>query len=264
MSHNKKSPEDDEALRFENEFLKAKIAAEYGGIHGEVNGDTPPEIENEFLNNIIEFEETMKNANEVLVYDFLGRPDFVNEQDLNDEQLAVELERVNDLLLSKAIVCDIISQVEDRLLYKFLTEELILLTIQDKSIPGMICQFIYEDFHPDHEYDTRSRCEEFLEMFFGDDFHKQIQIFFPKDIRNFAELCEFHDCFHVFRNLEFEIQAAEVIPEKCIRKANVSFDAVTSPGTNPIHYAGEATFELDYKYDWWVVVSAILPGMNTN
>ena len=261
MSNKKKSPEDADALRFENEFLKAKIAAEYGGVHGNDNGETPPEIENAFLNHVLRFEETMKNAKEIPVYEFIGKPEFVNEQDLSDELLPAALDMVMELLEEYKIECDTLQEVDDRSLYKFLTEELFQQTIPDKRLPGMITHFIYEDFHPDHEYDTRMRCEEFLVMFFGENFHKQIQIFFADDIKNLDEICEFHDCFHEFRNVKFEVMNAEVVPGECIRKATLSFDAVTSPGTKPIHYESEALFELDYKYNWWVVVSAVLPGM---
>ena len=261
MSLKNISDEDNEALRFENEFLKAKLSAEYGGINSPVNGDVPPEVENEFLTNIIRFEEAMKHAKEILIYDFIGRPEFIKEQDLSDEQLAFELERVNDLMFSKNIVCDILTQVEDRLFYKFLTDELFQQTIMDKRIPGMITHYIYEDFHPDHEYDTRNRCEEFIAIFFSADFHISIRNCSMERIRNFVDLIEFHDAFEEFRNVEFEILDAAAAPTECIRKATISFDAVIEAGTKPIHYSGEATFELEYEYEWWTVISAHFPGM---
>jgi len=264
MKHEKKSTEDAEALRFENEFLKAKIAAEYGSMDADVGSDVPPEVENEFLNNVIRFEKIMKDATEVNAYDFLERPEFVREEDLNDDQLTIELERLNDLLFEKSIVLNVIHDVEDRLVYKFITEEFFQLAITNKTVPGMIRHFIYEEFHPNHVHDTAKRCEEFLNMFFGKDFHVEIRQCSMEEIRNFVEISEFYDCFEQFKNVNFEILPADAAPENCIRKATLSFDAITSPGTKPIHYDGEATFELEYQYGWWVVIRAVFPGMTDN
>ena len=49
------SDDPEENLRMQNDFLKMKMMAESGAIFGGVEG-LPPEIENQFLNNILEFE----------------------------------------------------------------------------------------------------------------------------------------------------------------------------------------------------------------
>ena len=261
----KKLPnEDDEAIRFENEFLKDKINAQYGGIHGSGDLETPPEILNTFLNDMIEFEHAMNDRNEVLLYDFIGRPEFILEQDLSDEQVKVELERVNDMLFSINIVYDNINDVEDRLLYKFVTEDLFQQQIPDKLIPGTVSHYIYEDFHPDQEYNSRMRCVEFIDVFFSSDFEIQVCDLFLEDIRNFDDLYDFHYTFEEFRNVKYEVLDAAIVPGECIRKATISFDAVSSVGTEPIHYSGDATFELEYKYDRWSVIAVQLPGMETS
>lgn len=259
----KKLPnEDDEAIRFENEFLKAKINAQNGGIHGGGDLETPPENLNTFLNDMVEFENAMNGKNEVLLYDFIGRPEFIFEQDLSDEQVTVELERVNDMLFSINVVYDNIKDVEDRLLYKFVTEELFQQHISAKRLPGMVIQYMYEGFHPDHEYDSRMRCEEFMDVFFSSDFEIQVCDLFLDEIRNFDDLYDFHFTFQEFRNLKYEVLDAAIVPGECIRKATISFDAITSSDTKLIHYEGEATFDLDYENESWVVRSAQFPGMN--
>ncbi|MBL0340870.1 MAG: hypothetical protein IPP71_08060 [Bacteroidetes bacterium] len=256
---NKIPNNDEEALRFENEFLQAKIAAEYGGMNGG-NENTPPEILNAFLKNIIEFEESMKDAKEVLLYDYIGRPEFKKEEELTNEQVKVELELMNDILFVHNIAYDNIHPAEDRQLYKFVTEELFQQTISDRPISGMTTNFIYEEFHPYHVADTYERCEEFIKMFFSDTFKEKIQSCFPKSIKNLAELCNFHNAFEEFRNVNYKFSDAVVEPDQCVRKATISFDAVTSVGTKPIHFSGEAVFELEYKYDWWSVNSARFRG----
>ncbi len=262
MSRKKMPAKVAEDLRFENEFLKAKISAEFGARHTGASEDCPPEIENEFLHNVIKYEEALKDAKEIPIYDLIGRPEYMKEQDLSDDQLTAELERVNDLLFEKGIACDTICQVDNRLLYKFLTEELFQQPILDMNLPGMVTHFIYEEFHPNHAYDTFRQCEEILKAFFAKDFHERIEYCFPRHIRNFAELSEFRDCFCKFKKVKFELmEFSEILPGECTRKATVSFDAFTSPGTKPIHYEGEATFELKYENEWWNVLKVRIPGM---
>ena len=61
MSTPGKPNSDDEALRFENEFLKAKIMAEHGAlnVHLLMGDDASPEEENEFLKAFAAHDETL-------------------------------------------------------------------------------------------------------------------------------------------------------------------------------------------------------------
>ena len=121
--------------------------------------------------------------------------------------------------------------------------------------------YFYEDFHPNKEYDTRKVCEEFIDVFFGSDFHIRIRDYAMEHIRNFVELCYFYDSFEEFRNLEYEFIETPITPGECTRTAKISFEAVTSAGIKPIHFSGVATFELEYAYEFWTVIRAEFPGM---
>ena len=82
-----------------------------------------------------------------------------------------------------------------------------------------------------------------------------------EEIRNLVDLFYFHDAIEEFRNVEFEILNAPITPGECVRKATIGFEAVSSVGIKPIHYSGEATFEMEYFNDQWIVISATFPGM---
>jgi len=47
---------DPEDMRSENEIMKIKMQAEFGAVFGETATDLPPEIEQQLLNNVYEFE----------------------------------------------------------------------------------------------------------------------------------------------------------------------------------------------------------------
>jgi hypothetical protein len=262
MENEKNSAELLEALRFENELLKVKIMAQFGPTHIYFNKDFPPDVENEFLKSILAVEEDEAQFEEIPIYDFIGRPDFIKETDLSDEELEIELDRVSDLLSDKNIIYDSIFEVDDRDMYKFLTEDLFQHPIINNFVEGWGSHYYYETFHPNHENDTGELCEDFIDAFFANDFHEKINEFPTYVIRNYDDLMEFHDLFCGFRNVGTELISCEgVVPDHCFRKVKVSFDAYTSPDTKPIFYTGEAAFELEYSDETWIIVSVMLPGM---
>jgi len=261
MPRKKMSAEELETLRFENEFLKAKIMAEHGAVHvcANPNGDTPPEVENEILKTIVERDEAV--AEEIPIYDYIGRPVYLKEEDMSDELLEYELERIFDLLCEKNILIDSIYQVDDRAMYKFLTEDLFKHPIVNNFFHGMGSIYMYEDFHPNHEHKTGDLCEGFLDIFFAGDFYERVQEFSPVHFKNFVELTEFRDLYCGFRNVGYELLPCEVIPDRCTRNIRVSFDAYTNPGLRPAFFKGVATFELEYVANVWTITLVTLPGM---
>ena len=180
---------------------------------------------------------------------------------MSDELLEYELERIIDLMNEKNILIDSIFQVDDRAMYKFLTEDLFQHPIVNNFFHGMGSIYMYEDFHPNHEHDTCELCEDFIDIFFASDYHEKVGEFSPHYMRNFVELSEFHDMFCGFRNVGYEFLPCEVKPDQCTRKARLSFDAYTNPGTKPVFYTGEATFELEYVNGSWIIKLVMLPGM---
>ena len=78
---------------------------------------------------------------------------------------------------------------------------------------------------------------------------------------NSADLCNFRQAFDEFRNVKYELLNADITSVECIRKANISFDAIGGSGIEPIHFSGEATFHMKYMDEDWQVISAMFPGM---
>ena len=65
-----------EALRLENELLTLKLIAELGA-KSDSTADIPPEVENQFLKNILAFEQaTAQGSKQIPIYQLLGRPAF--------------------------------------------------------------------------------------------------------------------------------------------------------------------------------------------
>ncbi len=102
-------------------MLKSKLNLK-GGSFREEHG-VPPEIENAFLKNVLEFEETEP----IPMYQYLHiKPDtFPAEKDLNGKELEEQYNQLEQLLNAHNIVIDLQPDLPRRFAYKFLTEEVL-------------------------------------------------------------------------------------------------------------------------------------------
>jgi len=144
------SDDPQENLRIENEIIKLKLSAEFGAVH---NGseNIPPAMEHFFLQQIERFEKEWhkQQLDFIRIYDFLGRPKFIDPKDLKPTHVAIQLNRILKLLQEKNINVYFIRDYHPLLKYKFLTEELFQHEMENISMPGWNMNFIYEEFRPE-------------------------------------------------------------------------------------------------------------------
>ncbi len=156
----------------ENKKKRKKLKEKFGGeYYKNEDSELPPKIENEFLDYIIKFEEEWENAEEMEVYEYLGKPKFKKLTDIKEIDLPVEIEKVLDIYYSKNINIDVIEEedVSEADFYKFLTEELIQHKFYPMPISGTTTHFIYEEFHPSDKLDAKDAIEDvLLDAFFSD------------------------------------------------------------------------------------------------
>jgi hypothetical protein len=138
------NPQDE--LKAENELLKIKLELEHGMTHSE--SKLSPEMENEWLNYINNFEQRHKDCKRVTVYEFIGKPEFKKPEDLKDEEVEAELDRWLGLMDEKGVSLDVLAEYPPRVIYQFITGELFEHETDDIHIEGMKTWFIYEDFYP--------------------------------------------------------------------------------------------------------------------
>ena len=76
MNENFESPDEEENLKNENEFLKMKLMLEQGAQFEtmKTDGGLPADIENQFLRNIMEYEKQAAERKMIKVYDKIERP----------------------------------------------------------------------------------------------------------------------------------------------------------------------------------------------
>ena len=169
----KKSNPAVERLKEENTMLKMKLMLEHGAeFGGNKNPELPPELEHFFLNNMVELEETLASRPMTTVFRAIGSPTHflpvsqIAEEDIQDawNELRIHLNRYGVDLSA----CS--PAVTPRELYRFTVEELFEHQMMALDLPGWRCNFIYDEFHPDPEFEaiTRARVSGLYAIFSPD------------------------------------------------------------------------------------------------
>jgi hypothetical protein len=266
------SDDPEENLRMENELLRLKLQAELGG-QSHSSGNLPPELENEFLKNILAFEHNYANSKRITIYDLLGKPEFKKTEDLNDEAIELALEEVTNLLAKKNIMVHFDEECNSRTRYHFITEELFEKETDDFKIPGMTTNFDYEEFHPNHKKDIQNRAIEFLSGWFKQSFDENSweladyfvlpdrRVLSKKDI--IAQLKNIFNTYKAFTNEDFFIKEIkfELNENGGLGHAEggVKYDAVLENGETIVIQGGFKLY-LSNENGWWSIFHIVFPG----
>ncbi|MBK6267342.1 hypothetical protein JKA74_20030 [Marivirga sp. S37H4] len=160
-----------EKIRQENEIKKLKLSAEFGAnFYNSENTNLPADVESQFLNYIQQFEEAAARKESKKIKEVLGNPVFKPRESLTDEELKDELSKVLEFMDLYHINLDVIYEVNEREIYRFVTEELMEEQLSIFGVPGMTSCFIYEEFYPNHEEDIKRYSVEFLDSLFNKNF----------------------------------------------------------------------------------------------
>ncbi len=155
MAKRKRKKKSAEELGTENELLKLKMMAEFGGdfMGGE---ELPPDVENQFLKQVMSFHKMHDNSKLTSVYKFIGEPEYNHVNDLSEKEVAKELKRLMQVMKRNSVSLSVLAETPKREVYRFVTEELFKHEIEDVKVRGWVHQFIYEEFYPNPEYDVRN------------------------------------------------------------------------------------------------------------
>ena len=270
MKSKKKKLEAD--LKFENEFLKAKIQMERGGIfHSEDNAST--EVENQFLKGVVDFEKAWEKARQITVFEKIGRPIFKKASEISDAELKKQLNITCHKLAEKGIAIDSIHKVEEREMYRFITEELFTHEIDDMSLPGWVTHYTYEEFYPNHEFDVKDHAMDFVKEILG---NKKVEehllcdeiktsdgkiIFCEEALKKINSQRSFYSKFKIEK---LKISLLEINNEKTIAKVNfdVKYSATIDGSKETQNFNGicNAVLKNEYECNWWTVYEFNMPG----
>jgi len=201
-------------LTTENELLKLKMMAELGGNF--VGSDNiPPDVENKFLKQIKKFHQLHDQSKLITIYKLIGEPEYDHVHDLSDKEVKKALRKMLSLMHKHGVALEVMAPTSDREIYRFITEELFKQEIEEIRIKGWVSQFVYEDFHPNPEYDVRNVAH-FLILsvfvkaapFFADYFSESMKdaIGLSTDIEEIKEKIDrFHAAYNNITLVDYEI-----------------------------------------------------------
>jgi hypothetical protein len=275
------SDDPEENLQLENDFLKMKMMAESGAMFGG-GGDNglPPEIENQWLKNVMEFEKAYANSKPQKMSDLLGQPDFEDEKSMDEKKFNDEFIRLNKLLADHNINVDFLAPQSDRVKYHFIIGELFEHETDFIPVKGMTTNFIYEEFHPDHKSDITEITNEFLTDFLGrklsiDTHYINDDIIIPDGnviskeqlINRFHSMyevaVEFKNTSYQIDNIEFEIRdETEDGPSGMgFSEGEIQYGMIFKNGDRKkIH--GPFKIYFGRKWDLWTIYFFYLAGYN--
>jgi len=266
-----------ENIKLENEFLKIKLKAQYGdAFHMESNADIPPEIENQFLKNMMAFEDAHAKAEFTTVYESIGKPDYRPAEELTDIEVTAALERITDILEEHNMALDICDgPYPDRLIYTFITEELFAEETEMGGIADMGCHFIYEEFHPNHKAEITKCTHQFLQHWFTQQFDEyatdlssEIITFDGKEMSKATAIVKMQLFFNAFQQFKddaynidkvvFEIKD-EINTGMGYAEGILKYDALLEKGES-IHYEGPYKLYLQMEHNYWKIFYFVMPG----
>lgn len=272
------SEEESENLRLENDILKIKLNAEYGMKSGNTCADLDPQIENDFLRYIENFEKSYADCKTITVAEKLGNPVYLNPDTMDDDEFKREIRRFMELLEKNNLVLNVnYGPYPDSDIYRFIVEELLPLEIDDINVAGMRTNFIYEEFHPNHEADINNRCVEFLACWFKREFteyHPSLSelLLSPggqkiSKEQVYKKLHNFFSAFTAFEKVNYtidKIQFDEVgdpgnLDMLGFAEGYVSYEAVLENGESTCFNDRFKIF-VSRRWDWWSINTFIMPG----
>ena len=151
-------------------------------------------------------------------------------------------------------LCD----VDDRELYRFITEELFFAETDNIRIEGMVNTFTYEEFHPNHEFDLRSSSQEFFESFLD----KKSTLFtslLTKEAEENAWFDHFRKAFSSFKMNSLTITDIKFNEQDATVQFEIDFFGVIEGSKEKHYYSGVGYLKFLYQWDYWYIQELILP-----
>lgn len=260
------SNEKSRKIREENKKKRRKLEKEYDitNWYESDNNELPPEIESFFLDNIMAYENGIKIAKRVTVYELMNSPSYKKISELRGEEVDAELKSISALLFKHQIVLDTICEVPKQELYRFITEELFFEEINDVRIPDLITHFTYEEFHPDHLFEIKYQSFVFL-MFYFDQSSDMYKNCLSSEAAEQDWHLHFRNAFRSFEMNDYAVADTQYDLDLKEAHVNIECDVMAMPdgSRDYVYFKGKGMLHLVHQNDCWGVNSVELPAPQT-
>jgi hypothetical protein len=271
---------EEETLKNENEFLKMKMTLESGARFGSMSEEgLPPEIENQFLKNIMAFEKQAQEMKIIKIFDKIERPShFKPVSEISDDDIDNAWKILYAHLNKYGIELSFLSpKVTTRELYRFTIEELFDHEMDDMDLPGTMSCFTYDEFHPDHEYENkRTSIEDVIDHIFENEPFQWMHHFRKENLRLNEHFLliqdEFKNLVNRFKEAYVAMELEPINQEEdvlCIFENEIcqvkgSYELTLKLPLEEIILKGNwmVEYELDDDLGYWYVINVQVDGIN--
>lgn len=272
-----KNLNEEDSLKAENEFLKMKMMLEHGAhFGGSGNKELPPQLENEFLNYIMEFEKQAANPTYIKVFDKIGRPThFKPVISIPESEMEKELDALINYLNGYGINLSVCSpNITTKELYRFAVEELFEYEMNDMNIPGYTTGFIYDEFHPDPVYDnTRAATEDYINYILEkdplelthhlNDDNLRLNEHYPLTIEALKKLVnQYKDAYDSIDVIEISAENCEVNEDNSFVNGNYSVEAFAGIEKHFLSGKWKVAFRRNDEFGHWSITDIVIEGIN--
>lgn len=266
----------EEALKAENDYIKMKLMLEHGAEiqYSENLPALSPETEQKFLHYIMDYEQKEALAKEMTVFEILGKPQhFPDVNGISDEDIGRVLKELLEMMKRKGVEVSVFSpNVSERELYRFITRELFFRRMLHVNMEGMRTCFIYDEFHPDHQYENAkvalNDCiKEILgkkELHWTFQYEQQVTLNGKTglDLQNFRKLInKFKSRFRHIKPLKVDISDCTISGEKCL--VTGTYEICFS--TDNEHWLKTGIWSVSMRYwsdlDIWLIAEISVEGL---
>ena len=199
------------------------------------------------------------------VHSILGLPFFKSVSEIPDDEIEGTLNEAMVFLGEHNIALDTLCEVDTRELYRFITEELLVLEITDIRIEGMMHHFTYEEFHPNYPYDIKNRCTEFINYIadkerdetivpwgVADEITSNGRVLTKNELNE--SIVRFRELFSVLTLIESNHISVTLneTQDEATAIVFVHYSGVTD-GKQTVELTGNCIFNLRCEYKWWTI-----------
>ncbi|PYV43615.1 MAG: hypothetical protein DMG06_09925 [Acidobacteria bacterium] len=271
------NPEDDRQQRIQralNEAKKRELKKKYDMDFSEGKSELPPDLEGDWLNHIEEFERQYQSGKRTTVREFIGDPSVKPVAEIAPGELEAELNKLLDLLESRNIAVDFLCEVESLEAYRFIAEELMDEEMDDIHVEGMTQHFIYEEFHPNDEYDAKQSTEHFLHSLLNRNTEFLLGAFSKEELYDAngspitldemkTSVDDFLATVAMINNSEINVTRCRVEGDYATVEAETSWEGLNAETMAIVSASGPSAIRLKRSpYGGWDVVQAKVAGWN--
>lgn len=162
---------DEMRKRIQESLIQTKreqLRDEFGMQFDHRDDRLPPEVQNEWLDYLLDFERQFENASQITVRERIGNPTIQPVAEIPLYALEEAVEDLLDLLAEHGIAVEFMGEWDDLAAYRFITEELLDEVMDDIRIEGMFS--VFEATTP--EYDVQMWVDIFVtDLFWQENEH---------------------------------------------------------------------------------------------